>query len=291
MNPRHSLNGQSLKWQSLKWLALPVFALGLAAAAPTPLELTATGSGYSGPATVQAGYVQLQLSNASKLPVDVGVFRLKPGVTEAQFQAAATAVATQSAPDASIRLAGLVDLVGGVSDVQPGQAGSAALHLEPGQYHLASLDADEETHQTALSLGYDRLLSVTGPELSNAPEPADYTVEMVDYRFKLPAQVTAGEHRWHIVNTGKEPHFTLLARILPGQTFDDVKKALMGQDQSGPPPVDFEHAVMAQVLTGGQSEDVSWNLPAGHYAVVCFVPSKDGVEHSQMGMLQELVVK
>lgn len=277
--------------QPLKLLVLPVFALGLAVAAPTPLKLAATGSGYSGPATVQAGYVQVQFSNASKLPVDVGVFRLKAGVTEAQFRAAATAVATQSSPDASFKLAQLVDLVGGVGDVQPGQADSAVIHLTPGQYHLASLDADETTHKTALSLGYDQLLSVTGPELSNAPAPADYTVEMVDFRFQMPSQVTAGKHTWHVVNTGQEPHFTLLARILPDKTFADVKTALMGHDQSGPPPVDFEHSVMAQALTGGQAEDVSWNLPAGHYAVVCFIPTKDGTEHFQMGMLQELVVK
>ena len=275
-----------------KLLALPLtLALGLALAAPTPLDLMATDNAYSGPDTVQAGYVEVKLSNAAKMPVDVNFFRLKPGVSEAQFKAAANAVATQAAPDASSQLAQLVDLAGGVSDVQPGQSSSATLHLTPGAYFMVSLDADEATHQTALDRGFDKLLTVTGPELDNAPAPADYTVEMVDYRFVLPANVTAGEHRWHIVNTGKEPHFTLIAKVAPGKTFQDVMAAMMSNDHSGPPPVDFEHAVMAQVLTSGQAEDVTWTLPAGNYAVVCFVTSQNGLEHAQMGMLQELVVK
>jgi hypothetical protein len=98
-------------------------------------------------------------------------------------------------------------------------------------------------------------------------------------------------HTWHITNTGKEPHFALLAKLMPGKTFKDAMTTLMSQDQKGPPPVDFQHSVYAQVMTTGQGEDVTWNLAAGHYVVVCFVASKNGVPHAQMGMAQELVVK
>ncbi|GMA15422.1 hypothetical protein E5F05_00385 (plasmid) [Deinococcus metallilatus] len=272
-------------------LAPLVLALGTASAAPTVLNLTATGQGYAGPATVQAGYVQVNLQNTSGMPVDVGVFRLKPGVTEAQFRAAGTAVATMAAKDADYNLGQMVDVLGGVGDVQPGKSDSAVLHLPPGTYILASLDADEATHKTALSLGYEKPLTVTGPELSNAPAGADYTVNMVDYRFVLPTNVTAGPHTWHVMNSGQEPHFALLARLLPGKTMQDVMNAIMSSDQSGPPPVDFEHSVFAQVLTTGQAEDVTWNLTPGQYAVVCFVASKNGMEHARMGMLQELTVK
>ena len=275
-----------------RFAPLTALLLGGALAAPTVLNVTATGRGYDAPASVQAGYVQLTLTNTAKTHVDVGVFRLKPGVTEAQFRAGLTAVATHSSPDADVRLNQLIDLLGGAGDPAAGQTtSSAVIHLTPGRYLLASTDSDDATHKTALSMGYYRPLTVTGPALNNAPAPADYALKMVDYHFDLPTNVTAGSHTWHLSNAGKEPHFALLARLLPGKTLKDAMTALMSSDQKGPPPVDFEHSVYAQVLTTGQSEDVTWKLGAGQYVVVCFIASKNGVEHAQMGMAQELVVR
>jgi len=278
----------------MKYLApavLLTFALGVASAAPTPLTVTATATGYAAPASVQAGFVRIHFLNSGTMPVDLGFFRLRPGVTEAQFKVAATAVASNSAKDASDRLNQMVEVVGGVGDVQPGKSDSATVQLTPGTYLLASLDADDQTHATALSKGFLKSITVTGPVLNNAPDTADYTIKMVDYRFELPGNAAAGTHTWHVMNAGKEPHFALLAKLLPGKTFTDAMTALMSSDQQGPPPVDFQHSVFAQVLTTGHAEDVSWNLEAGHYVVVCFVTSKDGVPHAQMGMAQELVVK
>jgi hypothetical protein len=271
---------------------LSALTLGSAAlAAPTPLTVTAAAGGYTAPASVRAGSVHVTFRNSGKMPVDLAFFRLKAGVTMAQFQAAATAVATNAAKDASWKLNQIVEVPGGVGDVPPGASGDVTITLMPGTYVMASLDADEKTHKTALSMGFMKTITVTGPALSGAPAKADYTVTMVDYRFELPQNVVAGAHTWHVVNTGKEPHFALVAKMMPGKTLKDVMAAFMSSDQSGPPPVDFEHAVFAQVLTTGHAEDVTWNLTPGHYAVVCFVATKDGTEHARMGMLQEFVVK
>ncbi|MGY2897154.1 hypothetical protein [Deinococcus sp. UYEF24] len=266
-------------------------ALSSALATPTPLRVTATDKGYAAPTRLQAGYVTVTFKNSGKMPVDLGFFRLKPGVTEAHFRAAGTAVATSSVKDASFRLNQLVDAVGGVGDQQPGRSDSATLHLLPETYLMASLDADEKTHKTALSMGYLKAITVTGPEVSNAPAAADYTIKMVDYRFELPTNAAAGVHTWQVSNAGEEPHFALLAKILPGKTMKDVIAALMSNDQSAPPPVDFQHSSYAQVVTAGQTETVRRNLSKGSYAVVCFVMSEDGVPHAVMGMAQELVVK
>ncbi len=262
-------------------------SLGAAAAAPTALNLTATGTGYDGPDHVQAGYVQVNLNNASKVEAGVDLFRLKPGVTEAQFKAALTAVALESAKDADAQLNQLVEAVGG-ADAQPGQTNSVTVHLLPGMYYLSTTNADDDTHVTALSQGYYRALTVTGPELSNAPDAADYTLDMLDYHFALPADVTAGTHTWHITNSGAEPHFALVAKLMPGKTMDDVMKAL--SDPSAPPPVDFSQSVEAAVITTSQAEDVTWNLAAGDYVVVCFVQDKNGVSHAMLGMAQGLSV-
>ncbi|THF84303.1 hypothetical protein E7T09_20000 [Deinococcus sp. KSM4-11] len=271
-------------------LVLSALSLGSAVAAPTPLTVTATASGYRAPATVAAGAVTVTFKNSGKIPVDLAFFRLKPGVTDAQFQAAATAVATQSAKDASWKLNQMVEVAGGVGDVPPGQSGAATITLVPGKYLLASLDADEKTHKTALSMGFLKTITVTGSAMGSAPA-ADYKINMVDYRFELPTNATAGRHTWQVMNSGKEPHFALVAKLMPGKTLKDAMAALMSQSQSGPPPMDFEHAVFAQVLTTGHAETVTWNLSKGSYVVVCFVATKDGTEHARMGMLQQLDVK
>ena len=275
----------------LKWLLSLTALLSSALAAPTVLSITATGKGYAAPASVQAGYVQVNLKNSSKAAVDIGFFRLKPGVTLAQFRAVGIAVATEAAKDAGDRLNQLVEMAGGVRNVAPGTSNSVTLHLRPGKYVLASLTADDTTHKTAISDGYLGSLTVTGPALNNPPPAADYRINMVDYRFVLPTHVMAGTHTWHILNSGKELHYALLAKLLPGKTMKDAMKSLMGRDQSAPPPVDFQHSTYSEPVTKGQAEDVTWTLGAGDYVVVCFIMNKNGVPHAQMGMAQELVVK
>ena len=277
----------------LKALTLLALALGSASAAPTVLSLTATGKGYAGPKAVQAGHVQVNLKNASKSVVDIGFFRLRPGVTDAQFKAALLPVllSTNKAKDSDYHLSKIADVLGGTVNALPGGSASAVVHLTPGRYIIASTFIDEATHKAALMNGYFQPLTVTGPLLSNPPKPADYALKMVDYRFELPASVTPGTHTWYLSNAGQELHFALFAKLLPGKTLKDVMAAMMGGPEVGPPPMDFEHAIFSPALTSGQAQNLSLNLSAGTYAVMCFVKSKNGVEHAQMGMLQELRVK
>ena len=262
---------------------------GSAPATPTPFNLTATSTGYSGPSTVQAGYVAVDLSNTSKMPVDAAFFRLRPGVSEAQFRAALSATALHSVKNADYKLAQMADVLGGPGTTGPGGHASAVVHLTPGRYLLSSGSSDFGGHNSLMSLGYYKAVTVTGPELNNAPSMADYTSKMLDFRFELPASVAAGTHTWHLSNEGKEAHFMLVAKLLPGKTIKDVMAAMMSS--TGPPPVDFQHAQGSQALTAGQAQNFSLDLSTGHYAVVCFIGSKDGTEHAAMGMLQELVVQ
>ena len=262
---------------------------GSAPAAPTPFNLTATSTGYSGPSTVQAGYVAVQLTNTSKIPVDAAFFRLKPGVTETKFRAAVSAALLNTSKDATYRLGQMVDIPGGAATATPGGRTSAVVHLTPGRYLLSSSGSDEATHKSFMSMGYYKVITVSGPEVSNAPARADYTAKMLDFRFELPTSVVAGKHTWHLTNAGKEIHFMLVAKLLPGKTVKDVMAAMMSKNAE--PPVDFQHAQESQALTAGQAQDLSLDLSAGTYAVVCFVSSKDGTEHAAMGMLQELVVR
>lgn len=276
-------------------LALLSLSPGAVAAAPTPLNVTATATGYTAPANVQAGYVKLSFTNKGKFPLDVGFYRLKPGATEAQFKTLMTQMTTNAAKDAAYRLIPVTDLVGGVNETPPGESDSATFLLKPGRYIIATTTTDEKTRKPLLSAGYYSYLNVTGPALDNPPPKADYRIDMLDYRFALPASVTAGRHSWHIMNSGKEAHFIVMFKLRPGKTVDDLMKALMSQDQPGPPPtdgpIDESFHLASQALTGGQAMDVTWTIPKGQYALVCFVQDKRGVPHAMMGMVRELTVR
>ncbi len=77
--------------------------------------------------------------------------------------------------------------------------------------------------------------------------------------------------------------------LRPGKTIADVEQAFASDDQSAPPPVDFEKALSTEVLDTGGSEYVHWDLAPGKYALLCFMSDRTGgAPHFMNGMLQEL---
>ena len=93
-------------------------------------------------------------------------------------------------------------------------------------------------------------------------------------------------------NTGKELHHAFLAPLAPGTTFDQAKAALSAppDQQTGPPPIDFEKATSLSVISSGQKlVQTNVNLEKGSYVVLCFLTDKAGGRpHFTKGMIQEL---
>jgi hypothetical protein len=73
-----------------------------------------------------------------------------------------------------------------------------------------------------------------------------------------------------------------MIHVKDGTTRKQVIKALQSP---GPPP--FEHgSVGADIVSPGHSMTLSYSLPAGRYAVLCFFPDlKTGMPHAFMGMV------
>lgn len=87
------------------------------------------------------------------------------------------------------------------------------------------------------------------------------------------------------------PHFLFMQHVKKGTTRKQVIKAFSSQRPSGP---DFTRtgAVGTDVLSMGQSQTLSYTLPAGTYVQMCFFPDlKTGMPHAMMGMVRIVHLK
>jgi hypothetical protein len=90
-----------------------------------------------------------------------------------------------------------------------------------------------------------------------------------------------------LANRGTEFHHVQVVRLTGGHTVAELLKAM----EKGPVAPDW--AVMVggpnTPIPGGDSE-ATLNLQPGEYAIVCVIPSKDGVPHVMKGMVRPLTV-
>jgi hypothetical protein len=127
-------------------------------------------------------------------------------------------------------------------------------------------------------------LPVAGPVAArHAPAAAATVKATTSDRFRgstnLPASGTI-----KFENVAKaSPHFVSMIHLKDGTTRKQVIKALQSP---GPPP--FEHgSVGADIISPGHAMTLTYTLPAGDYAEVCFFPDlKTGMPHAFMGMVR-----
>lgn len=104
----------------------------------------------------------------------------------------------------------------------------------------------------------------------------------VDYGFELPAEVPSGAMRLQLVNQGRELHHAQLVRLTQGKTLADL--AALRPD--APPPSWMVPVGGPGAVGPGDSSSVVQALPAGNYAVFCFIPSaSDHQQHMMKGMV------
>jgi hypothetical protein len=126
---------------------------------------------------------------------------------------------------------------------------------------------------------------------SSDPTGAVQTLEIQgsDFSFDAPAMIPAGRTRVVLRNAaGTEPHQAALVRLEEGATTSDYLAALA---QS------FEAATEKGTFIGGPNSaapgadsGVVVDLKEGQYAVLCLIPSPDGVVHVIKGMVRDLTV-
>lgn len=124
------------------------------------------------------------------------------------------------------------------------------------------------------------LLGMAGPR--KAATLPTVRIVAVDFGFQVPAEVPSGAMRLRLVNQGHELHHAQLVRLTQGKTLADL--ASLRPDA---PPPDWMVPVGGPGAVGpGDSSSVVQSLPAGNYAVFCFIPSaSDHKQHMMKGMV------
>lgn len=125
-----------------------------------------------------------------------------------------------------------------------------------------------------------------------AADATQLAVTAKDYAFDLPATFKGGRIDMTYTNAGKEPHFAAFVKVADGKSFADVKAALTAPPSATPPagPPPFEEWAGSPTADPGASGQLSFNLPAGAYAIFCAIPAPDGQTHAAKGMVQEVTV-
>ncbi|HYN83201.1 MAG TPA: hypothetical protein VES88_17110 [Gemmatimonadaceae bacterium] len=111
-----------------------------------------------------------------------------------------------------------------------------------------------------------------------------------DFSFEAPAQIPAGLTTMHLMNEGKEVHQVQIIRLTEGKTFDDFTAAMKASKPGAPPPSWVVLAGGPNAAPPGGTAAATSTLDPGNYALVCFIPSTDGVPHAMKGMTRGLVV-
>lgn len=123
---------------------------------------------------------------------------------------------------------------------------------------------------------------------SAAATPNVVTYNATNYKFTGPTEIPAGMTTFRLVNDGPGFHHMQIVRLDSGKTMADFEAAMK---KKGPP-------ANWLVMVGGPNApsptleaNATLDMPAGNYALVCFVDIPEGVPHLAKGMVLPLTVR
>ena len=125
---------------------------------------------------------------------------------------------------------------------------------------------------------------------ANTSAPNVVHVVAKDFSLTAPAQIPAGLTTLHLMNEGKEIHQAQVLKLTQGKTYADFSAALKAMKPDAPPPSWVVPAGGPNAAPPGGTAAATSTLEPGNYALICFIPSTDGVPHAMKGMMTGLVV-
>lgn len=239
------------------------------------------------PTTLKAGAVEITLDNsAGKQPHDLQLVKLPQGRTIDEL--------VKSVSDESAPLETWIKEATGVGAAAPSQSRTATVELTEGTWGYFCTESTDQDNGPSISHAQNGMagtFEVDGDGGGELPSAAASVVS-TEYTFALTG-LKPGGNTVEFRNDGALLHHVVIVPIAAGKTLDDVKAWLASEGEpQGPPPADFDKRVPTAVLGPSQALVTTMNLPAGDYAVICFMPDPGtaGPPHVAKGMVQELKV-
>lgn len=253
------------------------------------VTITTTGSGdntsstmkVKGPRSVSAGRVAISL-RAVGGEGEVGIAKVKKGHTFAQ---ATREFAKFDGSQATVRYLrraiSMVTFFGGLDSGSLGHAKGTVVLNKPGTYLvLNDSNGPSDPHK----------LKVTAKAGSRTAPNSTATVKTRNSKRFAGASVLPAKGTITFHNTAtNSPHFLSLQHVKKGTTRNQVISAFQS---NGPAPFILQENVGTDVVSPGHSQTLSYNLPKGYYAEMCFFPDlQTGMPHAFMGMVRIVRLK
>ena len=122
---------------------------------------------------------------------------------------------------------------------------------------------------------------------SGDPSAVTVAVQADDYKFNVAPTLEAGPVEFTFQNVGEEPHEMNLFRL---ETEKPIEKILELPQKKGEALVEFVGHLHTK--PGDEvKKPLAAELEPGRYAMVCFIPTDQGVPHFEKGMYAEITVE
>jgi hypothetical protein len=246
-----------------------------------------------GPRHFSAGRVDVTLI-AKKGEQEVGFVRLHPGYTYAHakhdFNTFGASESSQTGPTAAEinaldRLVKHVTFYGGIDSGTGHKTVTGSVVLPKAGTYLV---LDDENSPFAVA---PVRVHVTKRAGSRTTPPSTALVRTLNAKRFAGATTLPADGTITFKNTAtNSPHLLVLNHVKKGTTRKQVITGLMSSQ--GPPSFALPGGIGADVLSPGQSQTLTYNLPKGDYAEMCFFPDlKTGIPHAFMGMVRIVHLK
>jgi hypothetical protein len=167
-------------------------------------------------------------------------------------------------------------------DVQPGQTARETLVMTKGKYVIYNDSNIPSQPQT---------VTVTGATHHTKAPKTSGTVFMKKNQNRFGgSKVLPAKGTITVVNKNiHSPHFLVMLHVKKGTTRKQVEEGLQSPN---PPPFALPGGTGTDALSMGQSQTLSYSIPKGTYAQLCFFPDPvTGIPHAFMGMVRIVTVK
>ena len=226
---------------------------------------------YQMPDSIPAGPTIFHFTDADKMLHHLTIIKLAGKKTVKDF------VTMKPGP-----LPRWVTFIGGPNAPTPGGGSdNVEINMTPGHYAAVCLipGPDGAPHMTK---GMYKAFTVTASKTQAHMPKADVKLTLVDYNFKFSKPLTAGKHTVEVVDTAHQPHEALLVQMNPGKKGEDMAQ-WVEKGMKGPPPGTPIGGIGP--IMPGEKNYMLVDMKKGNYALMCFMPAKDGKLHVAHGMI------
>jgi uncharacterized cupredoxin-like copper-binding protein len=239
------------------------------------VTFTANDTTLTAPAEVPSGFVDVHIHSTGTIGHHLLFARLNDGVTFDEFQAA-------DSEEGSDAFFTMLTIHGGNGTVAPGADVSLTLDLRPGNYFALDNPQNASSPTATFTVVADH---------ANGSEPKAKGIVTLGpgMSINVPDDFDA-KGTWEFVNKDdNEVHEAALVKLAAGASVADVVQ--WAQTFEGAPPFDGEFGSMGAVGPGQRAWITIAPGTPGEYALICFVPGRDGKPHVMKGMARQVTVR